>query len=412
MERTQYDAISILPVSMRRFSGIVSLFALIATPMSALALATSPATLLSQMNFRGNPHTMEAQLHMQYGDTHLSAWMKGAAEGATPQTTKAWQNFTIDIAQSGEMVRAKGAVRMAHGSAYIKLLSIEGNSSADLSQLHAWVQKPWVNITMPEDAMDQPSFIAALTASMQAVDSAITEADVRALLDAVTDSLFSMESERFQSGVAYSLRLAPHGLDRAMQAVQSSMIGDALGLHTNAMDLLGDLPINLHIRVNTNNNGDLVFAKWYAATEMEGISLVLQGKTQWQGHPVYVEIPKKTIAWEEVAATWNMLDIGSMEGSIPDSQWEELLKGEEEAQTEDEDDHAMDRPARTVRPPRPTEIRWNTGCSATPGTPAFIQQSRKGQCMLPPRDTYRINELSSSKKLNPRTTRQKNPAVR
>lgn len=55
MERTQYDAISILPVSMRRFSGIVSLFALIATPMSALALATSPATLLSQMNFREIP---------------------------------------------------------------------------------------------------------------------------------------------------------------------------------------------------------------------------------------------------------------------------------------------------------------------------------------------------------------------
>ncbi len=414
--------LNILPIFMRRSIGIASLFTLLAAPISALALAGSPAALLSQMNFRGNPHTMEMELHMHHEETHISLWMKGASEGKTPAQTKAWEEFTVDIASDGHFLRAKGAIRAVHGTAYIKLLSVEGDPAMDMEAFRSWTQKPWIKITMPEESMQQPSFIAGFTMGMQAIDSAITEEDVRTVLNAVTDALFTLESERFQSGMAYSLRLAPHGLHKAMQAVQSSMMGDALGFHLEQMDLPGNLPINLHIRVNTNTTGELVFAKWYAATEMEGTSLVLQGKTQWKSSPVNVEIPKETMSWEEFSGEWDreMMEMGSMNWEMPTDDWNEILEDEDEWLEDEEGDDDQwesddnDLPSH-VLPPR--AHHWNripqgNLCTATPGTSAFLQQARKGSCNLPARVEYRINDISDFKALNPRKTRLKNPYIR
>jgi hypothetical protein len=410
---------------MRRSIAVASLFALVASPISALAIALSPSALLSQMNFRGNPHTMEMELHLHHAETHISVWMKGACEGKTPAQTKAWEEFTIDIANDGHFLRAKGAIRAVHGTAYMKLLSVEGNPPMNIEALRSWTQKPWVKITMPEKGMDQPSFITGLTMGMQAADSAITEEDVRTVLDAVTDALFAVESERFQTGMAYSLRLTPHGLHKAMQAVQSSMIGDALGLRAEHMDLPGNLPVNLHIRVNTNTASELVFAKWYAATEIEEISLVLQGKTQWQSHPVYVEIPKETMSWEEFSGEWDreMMDMGSMDWEMPTDDWDEILEEEEEdewLEDEEEDDDQREESSEDALPIRALprrdrsveQTRQRESCTATHGTPAFLQQARKGGCNLPTRSEYRINDISSTKALNPRKTRLKNPYLR
>ncbi len=387
---------------MRRSIGILSAFTFLAAPLSTLALAGSPAALLSQMSFRGNPHAMEAELHMHHGDTHVSVWMKGAAEGKTPAIAKAWEDFTIDVSSDGRFVRTKGAVRVAHGAAYIKLLSVEGNM--DITELQEWTTKPWVKITMLEEAMHQPTFIAGLTAGMQSVDNAITEQDVRTLLDTVTDALFTIESERYQSGMAYSLRLAPNALHRAVQAVESSVIGNALGFDREDMDLPENLPVNLHIRVNTNSTGDLVFAKWYAATATQGISFVMQGNTQWQNRPVNVEIPKETISFEEFSGGMGMHTFGSNLWNMPSRDWDELLEEEDEwSKDEMEDDTEWEDSAEQVSTPRAYHPRPRTmeripqreQCTATAGTPAFLQQARKGGCNLPARDDYRVNNANA-----------------
>ena len=408
----------ISPHSMRRSIGIVSLFTLVAAPLSALALAGSPAALLSQMSFRGNPHAMVAELHMHHGDTHVSAWMKGAAEGKTPAIAKAWEDFTIDVSSDGRFMHAKGAVRVAHGAAYIKLLSVEGNPAMDIVELQTWTTKPWLKILMPEETMVQPSFIAGFASGMRAAGSDVSEDDVHALLNALADALFTMESERFQSGVAYSLRLAPNALHRAVQAVQSSVIGKELELNEEDMDLPENLPINLHIRVNTNSVGELVFAKWYAATEMEGMSLVMQGNTQWQGHPVYVEIPKDTMSWEDFSGELEMHDFGSMlramPGDVPEKEnrWSETHVDEDTNQWEDFTEKPLLPRAVPVRNHTMERMPQPSTCTATPGTPAFLQQARKGGCNLPARASYRINDVRQSKALNPRSTYLKNPHSR
>ena len=412
---------NILPLSMRRSIGIVSLFTFLAAPLSALALAGSPAALLSQMSFRGNPHAMEAEFHMHYEDTHISVWMKGAQEGKTPAMSKAWEDFTIDIASDGHFMRAKGAVRMAHGAAYIKLLSVEGNAQMDISELRMWTDKPWVKISIPEEAMDQPSFASGLAAGMRATGSAIEETDVRTLLDTLADALFTMESERFQGGVAYSLRLAPDALHRAVQAVQASAIGKELEFDADTMSLPENLPVNLHIRVNTNSFGELVFAKWYAATEKEGMSLVMQGNTQWQGHPVYVEIPKKTISWEEFSEGMDLHMLGQGLPSMPSDDRDEWQEEKNEwMKDEEEDDDQWEESSEDVLPLRALPRRDRSvertpqreNCTAAPGTPEFLQQARKGSCNLTTRSEYRINDISSTKALNPRKTRLKNPYIR
>jgi hypothetical protein len=288
----------------------------------------------------------------------------------------------------------------------MKLLSIEGNGEMDISELQGWTTKPWVKIALPEEAMEQPSFTAGFVAGMRSAGNTVMEEDVHALLDAVADVLFTMESERYQSGVAYSLRLAPDALHRAMQAVQNSVIGKELDFDREDMDLPENLPVNLHIRVNTNTSGDLVFAKWYAATDAQGISLVMQGNTQWQNHPVYVEIPKETMPWEEFSGEWEMMDMGSMDWEMPADDWGELLEEEDDwsEDASDEDDvwenDETDMPAHQL-PPR--SHNWNRvpqgeHCTAAPGTPAFLQQARKGACNLPTRDNYRVNSANAATK--------------
>src|SRR3989338_1570741 len=274
---------------MRRSIGILSTLTFIAAPLSARALAGSPAALLAQMNFRGNPHTVEAEFHAHGNCMYASVWMKGAAEGKTPATVKAWEHITIDIAGEGKFVRAKAALRLVHGAVYAKLLSIEGNVADDIREIRAWTEKPWVKIEIPESAAEQKTFAAGLAAGMResgAMD--ISEEDVRMLLDALADALFTLETTRYQGGAAYSLRLAPDYLNRAIRAVQSSPIGRELGLDAEDMDLPEIQPVNLHIRVNTNDIGELVFLKWYAATEAEGVSVITQGKSQLQAHPLDV----------------------------------------------------------------------------------------------------------------------------
>ena len=380
---------------MRRSIGILSTLTFIAAPLSALALAGSPAALLAQMNFRGNPHTVEAEFHAHGNGMYASVWMKGAAEGKTPATVKAWENITIDVAGDGMYVRAKAAIRIYDSALYAKLLSIEGNLDADMSEVKTWTQKPWVKIEIPESAAEQKSFVAGIAAGMRESGADVSEEDIRALLNALADALFTLETTRYQGGAAYSLRLAPDYLNRAIRAVQSSPIGRELGLDAEDMDLPEIQPVNLHIRVNTNDIGELVFLKWYAATEAEGVSVITQGKSQWQAHPVNVEVPKHTMTLEEFSKDWGMEDLEIDRWEIPSmdtDMWEAPMEEDDWSEESDE----VVRPYRTV-PHRIRQMeapRRREGCTATPGTPYYLQLARKGICDLPPRSTYRVNDTT------------------
>ena len=387
---------------MRRSTLAVSIVSLIAIPISALALAANPAALSKQMTFKGNPHSVEAEFHLHHEDTHVSLWIKGAGEGKNPATAKGWEEITFDVAADGEYLRAKGAVRLAGGKIYLKLLSIDGSMPGDnLAEIRSWTEKPWVVIAIPETAVEQKTFAAGFAAGMRNSGIDVSEEDVHAMMDAVADALFTMETTRFQGGAAYSLKLAPDYLRRALQAFESSVIGQQVGFDGDDVDLSEDLPINLHIRVNTNTTGELTFVKWYAATDLEGTSLVMQGNSKWQGHPVYVEIPKNTIPVEEL--------MGDLDDMMDGSSWEEMLEQGmpmmEDEQMFEEDEEPMEEDVweeeseesttpvplqvqriRMVEPPRS-----DRDCTATPGTSLYLQQARKGSCALPPRTGYRVN---------------------
>lgn len=400
---------------MRHSTLTISIASLIVLPVTAFAVALSPAALLQQMTFRGNPHMVDAEFHIHADDTHVSLWMKGAAEGKTPATAKAWEEITVDIASDGEYVRARGAMRLVSGKVYLKLLSLEGDTE-DLEEILAWTQKPWVVIEIPETAVEQQTFAAGFAAGMRSSGIDVSEEDVRAMMDTVADALFTMETTRFQGGAAYSLKLAPDYLQRAMTAFVSSTVGQQVGWDAEDAELPEDMPpVNLHIRVNTNTAGELTFLKWYAATDFGGASLVMQGSSQWQGHPVYVEIPKDVVPVEElVGDVEDMMDGAPLEifGRELPMMEEEEMEWKETPVWEEEEREPMELPRRvpmkTLRIRRLEASRPTPDCTATPGTSFYLQQARKGLCDLPARSEYRVNDDGLGKALNPRTSRLKN----
>jgi hypothetical protein len=386
---------------MRRLLAGLSLGAFLVLPVAAFAIAASPSALLRHMDFRGNPHAMEAELHVRQQGLGIAVWMKGAAEGKTPLAAKAWLNVTVDIAQQGSFLRVRSALRLAGGNLYGKILSVEGTIDGAMSNLEEWTQKPWFKIALPEEDMDHATMMAAVSAGMHAIDESVKEEDIQTLMDAVVDALFTMESTRYKEGTAYSLKLAPGYLSRVMEAIRTSPLGQELSLVDALEDLPMQPPINLHIRTNMNGIGELVFMKWYAATEHNGMSVVAQGTSQWQGHPVNVEIPKNAVPFGE-----NLPELGMPDWPMPmDDAWDMDEWSDDE---EDEDEDLMEE-MRPSRQEPSKSMRWSTGCSAEPGTPAFLQESRKGICNLPPRDAYRVHDRSRNKMLNPRTTRLKHP---
>lgn len=393
---------------MRRFSSAIAIAAALAIPLSALALADNPAALLKQMTFKGNPHSVEAEFHVHHEDTHVSLWIKGAGEGKNPATAKGWEDLTLDISANGDYLRARGAVRLVNGKIYMKLESVEGDIDADIAEIRAWTKKPWVEIDLPETAVEQATFAAGFAAGIRNSGIDVSEEDVHALLDAVADALFTMETERFPGGAAYSLRLAPDYLNRAIRAVQSSAIGRELewdrDWNTDAADFINEQPVNLHIRVNTNATGELTFVKWYAATETEGMSVVLQGKSQWQDHPVNVEIPKDTVSLEELTQ--------DLENSYDLPSWGDVMEEGIPMPEEETEEWDMEIPEAEVMEPLrvvPQEIqrirleapRRTPDCTATPGTSFYLQQARKGSCTLPSRTEYRVNHNVLNQNVRP-----------
>lgn len=393
---------------MRPFLRILSTLAFIVTPLSALALANNPAALLKQMTFKGNPHSVEAEFHVHHEDTHVSLWIKGAGEGKTPAAAKGWEDLTLDISANGDYLRARGAVRLVNGKIYMKLESVEGDIDADIAEIRAWTKKPWVEIDLPETAVEQATFAAGFAAGMRNSGIEVSEEDVKVLLDALADALFTLETERFPGGAAYSLRLAPDFVNRAIRAVQFSAIGRELEWDNDwdmdAAHFIDEQPVNLHIRVNTNTTGELTFVKWYAATEAEGMSVVFQGKSQWQDHSVNVEIPRDTVPLEELTQ--------DLEDSYDLPSWGDVMEEGMPIPEEETEESDMEIPEEEVMEPEravPQEIqrirleapRKTPDCTATPGTSFYLQQARKGLCDLPPRSEYRVNHNVLNQNVRP-----------
>lgn len=390
---------------MRRFSTLVATMSILGIPLSALALAGTPSALLPQITFKGNPHGSVGEFHLYHDDVHVELRMKGAAEGKTPATVKAWEDITIDINGDGNWFRAHVGIRVFHGALYAKLLSVEGQWDGDISEIQSWTQKPWVKIELPESAMGQRSFAAGVAAGLQESGVDVSESDVRAFLDAIVDALFTLESTRYQGGAAYSLRLAPDYLRRTIATMQTSKLGTALGLDNRMMDLPSGQPVNLHIRVNTNTAGELLFFKWYAATEIDGAEFVTQGTSQWQALPVYVDVPKNTMSMEQWMEESGIREDGMHRWKIP------LTKTEAVEPVQRDDTPMLDATPRAHRPRpmgrpsvrRAETVRMREGCTATPGTSFYLQQTRKGACDLPARSTYRVNQINRGQQMRGRT---------
>ncbi|TSC60107.1 MAG: hypothetical protein Greene041662_222 [Candidatus Peregrinibacteria bacterium Greene0416_62] len=382
---------------MRRSIGMLSTLTLLATPFSAFALAASPSALLPQLDFKGNPHAVESEFRAAGNGMHAALWMKGAQEGKTPATTKAWWKMTMDMEGNGMQGRVKMAAALYQSTLYFKVMSVDGNLSEGIGGIATLANKPWMKIPIPSAESQTPSFTDGWAAGMRQAGAKVSDEDVQSLVSGLFDALFTLESTRYQGGTAYSLMLAPDYLHRAMRVIQFSAIGKELGMEQT--DLPKELPMNFHIRVNTNSIGELTFLKWYAATTGGEVSFVGQGKSQWQASPVYVEVPGKTIPWEEFSKGFGMEDLGIDEWKMPSMDtdtWETPMKKEEDDWSEEEFPRAIVRPPRRISPRvRQMEApRMREGCTATLGTAYYVQLARKGVCDLPPRSTYRVNDTT------------------
>jgi hypothetical protein len=410
---------------------LLALSVTLLTPLSAFAFYATPSALVRGVHFDGNPRSFEGQAHFHAEGHYVSLWMKGATEGRTPAALKAKLQATIDVADWRATVRTRFAFMVYQGNVYAKLLSVEGPHDGDTRALRSLAEKPW--LMAPMEAGGKETLTETLTGMLRDAGISAAESDVQALFDQITDAVFTMTHSRYQGGNAFSLKLSPAFLTNVLDILGRSPLfhemigqihawepGDAREIR-DVQDML-KRAINLHVKVNTNTVGEFLYGKKYIAFHHEGLSFVFEGTAQHQPTPVYLDIPKKTMDLDELHAAllatsmwtdlFEFLPVRGvhkpMKGWAPT--WEPLIEEDEDIRMPVQP--PMSRPRRTPVGRSVDSYKATSQpaqCMTEPGTPAYLQETRKGLCLLPQRSLYRINDQSTGKVLNPRTTRLKNP---
>lgn len=387
---------------MHRFLGILTLGSLLLIPLSSYALEKSPSALLPQLTFKGNPHAFSTEVHGHIHDAHVGVWVKGSMEGSTLASLKARWNATMDIAEGSTWARVKTTGMLHQGILYFRVTDIQGD--IDPAYRQELMDQSWIHLEIPEPEGTSPALESIIAEILSSQGTHTDEQEVHALLQQVIDALFSLEGTRFVGGNAYSLKLAPNALERVLHVLQQSPIADAMEIPAS-VGPYDTLPINVHVRMNTNTASELLFVKWYASTGMEGWNFVLQGESTWVPFHVNVEIPQKSVAFDALQEKLgtllpSSLLTPSLPYETPEDSWNEQSVEWEYVEVPE--------PVEVLPPETPPSPET---CTEVPGTPEYLHQARKGLCRLPRRDSYRINNLSSGKVLNPRTTRLKDPSI-
>ena len=417
------------------------------TPLAALAYFTQPSALLKAVEFDGKPRSFTMEAHARMEDTYASLWMNGEGEGRTLDTMKGKWHATVDFAEEGMQMRMKLSMVLHQQVVYVRIDEFNANVEDAVLQASIDVlQKKWISIPLEMEQAQvggRDAFITGFVDGMALEGIFVEKEQVEKLLDGLVDALLSMEYTQFTGGHAYSLRLKDGFLYETLLVLNeffSAIDGEDLGLgdlvndpSTQETEAMIRNAVNLHIKINTNDAQDFLFAKFYLAAQspvLPGFSFATQGEVQRKMTPVYVEVPSEAhimtleefleyLDGENILFQFEGLEL--LESGFPGEEFlewpeEEVLPGEDtgdtwengsdwwEEEVDEETGEEVWEPRRTSRQQEPRE---DVPCTGSPDSLEYLFLSRKGICPLADRERgVRVNDQISPKRLRTRAVEE------
>lgn len=400
----------------------------VAAPLTALAYFMQPSALFRAMEFDGRPRSLSMEAHAQMEDTYMSFWMHGEGEGRTPSSIKGKWHATFDLSADDVKMRVKLDLLLHQQVAYFRINEFSTNFEDDVLRASVNVlQKKWLSIPLEVEQVQaggRDAFVTGFVEGMEQEGISVSKDQVEKLLDNLVDAVLSLEYTQFTGGHAYSLRLKEGFIRETLLTVDeffSGINGEGLGISGLLNDpimqevesMLHDTA-NLHIKVNTNDDDQFLFARFYLSVEtpdLPGFSFVTQGEVQKQMVPVYVGVPtnSRSMTMEELLEYMDGGNILHQLENLNLLNTGELFEWTEDEDTFDQDWDTWDsgsdwweeegeewQPRRTSRQ---QEVHSDVGCTGSPDSLEYLFNSRKGICPLADRDRgVRINTQNSAKR--------------
>ncbi|MCB9808189.1 hypothetical protein H6770_02930 [Candidatus Peribacteria bacterium] len=266
---------------MRQIHATVLTFALtLAIPSAVFAAFNTPEEALGATRNTGIPREFSAEAHNRDGDIFLSSWITGVQEG-TGNWLKLRMDVTTHMKQPHDFVSLNMRVLVYQNTLYYTITgaNLHAENPIIKTQLNSMLKK-WVALPLPTSidigsAWNMVDILEAIDMDILQISDAWN--DVRTSADTL-----SLEHTKYTGGNAYS-------------------IASTMPNH------------NLHIRLNTTEDGVLQFGKYYLSRG----AFVFQGTMHPYGSTVNLDIPKETITPTEFELSLLGFEFPMMYGNIP-----------------------------------------------------------------------------------------------
>lgn len=253
----------------------------LALPFPALAAFSSANEALGSTRHTGVPREFTAHAVHSHEDTHLAQWISGVQEGRG-EWLKMRMDVTTHMQENDEFISMKMRVLLYKNMLYYTITDVNLITEDDLVKAHLQsMLKKWVVQPLPEsvDSMSAWNFVDIL----EAIDMDILSITPAWNSVRTHTGVLNVEHTGYTGGDAYSITPA------------SSADG------------------NVHIKLNATKDGTLQYGKYY----LKRGTFVLEGSMQPHASPVYLDVPKNTIAPQEFAMHMLGFEFPRMYGNIP-----------------------------------------------------------------------------------------------
>jgi len=376
----------------------------LAVPGFAIAVFSSPSQVLDVLEQHSGPRRFDLVGNFSFPEESVTASWKatGAFEGRTLPTVKAKMDLAVEATAEGENMSLSLKALLYQKTLYVQLTGASENLGIPEDTIETG---QWYSLPIDETAMEYKDMWQEMA---MAGNEQLTEETLEQFARKLNDAIFALNTERFIGGTSYKLTLRPDFLTRAIaQLCSESLFIDCAEMEIVPEDFESDPEIaemqsllnqylNVSYKVDTAPGGALQFARMYMAMNWPDMfSFAMQGETDVQGTPVYLDVPKDAKPLEETMRQWNMDTFGpwqsddgweneewdTTEWENKEWNWEDDDSGNETGWEEEEKWNWED----------DGEEWWDTGgvsgsCDAEPGTPEFLRLVRRGVC-TPPENT-------------------------
>ncbi|MDD5623645.1 MAG: hypothetical protein PHI23_02970 [Candidatus Peribacteraceae bacterium] len=375
------------------------------TPLCTFAAFERPSDLFLSLQSEGKPQEFDMKffakvdLGDEEGMVTIGGSVNGMSEGKKADEVKMFLHSTINAEVGNEgSIRGDVDMQIFQGMLYLRLNDLQVTSTdAALKEFLSPIVETWKGKWLSTDMMAELQKQTSGDSLQSLIDLNELDMSPEELAQSFTtifDAIFQMEHTRFREGHAYLLTLKPDFWAEALSAYVDVIaeIEPELADSLLEEDILPTLAtgseyyldgLNVRIKVDTNNEDQFRFAKYYASLDLpeDGIYFAVEGKTQHRPKPVYLEIPKQPVDLEE--AIQEIFGTGfeteEWEEEFPEEGGTDIWEYEGEGVNEWED-WSDDEETQWV-PPEEDLANWPK-CTAEPGTKEYLQLSRKGECPI------------------------------